>query len=56
MVDEKCSADEVDNLVVKIANQQLYMQRIHAKYINDVQAVLNDEQYEKLIKIIKSMQ
>ena len=53
MVDEKCSADEVDDLLVKIADQQLYMQRIHAKCINDVQAVLNDEQYAKLIEIIK---
>ena len=53
MVDEKCSADEVDDLLVKIADQQLYMQRIHAKCINDVQAVLNDEQYAKLIAIIK---
>ncbi|WP_297484848.1 hypothetical protein [Sulfurimonas sp.] len=53
MVDEKCSADEVDDLLVKIADQQLYMQRIHAKCINDVQAVLNDDQYAKLIEIIK---
>jgi len=53
MVDEKCSADEVDDLFVKIADQQLHMQRIHAKCINDVQEVLNDEQYAKLIEIIK---
>lgn len=53
MVDEKCSADEVDNLLVKIADQQLHMQRIHAKCINDVQKVLNDVQYAKLIEIIK---
>ncbi len=53
MVDDKCSADEVDNLLVKIADQQLYMQRIHAKCINEVQEVLNEKQYEKLIEIIK---
>lgn len=53
MVDDKCSAAEVDNLLVKIADQQLYMQRIHAKCINEVQEVLNDKQYEKLIEIIK---
>ena len=53
MVDDKCSADEVDELFVKIANQQLLMQRIHAKCINEVQAVLNDEQYAKLIEILK---
>jgi len=29
------------------------MQRIHAKCINEVQAVLNDEQYAKLIEILK---
>ena len=53
MVDDKCRAEEVDELFVKIADQQLYMQRIHAKCINDVQAILNDEQYSKLIEIIK---
>lgn len=53
MVDDKCSADEVDDLFVKIADQQLYMQRIHAKCINEVQEVLNDEQYAKLIEILK---
>lgn len=53
MVDDKYSANEVDDLFVKIADQQLYMQRIHAKCINEVQEVLNDEQYEKLIEILK---
>ena len=53
MVDEKCSADEVDELFVRIANQQLFMQRIHAKCINEVQAILTDEQYIKLIEILK---
>ncbi len=53
MVDEKCSADEVDDLFVKIADQQLYMQRIHAKCINQVQEILSDAQYGKLIEIIK---
>lgn len=53
IVDDKCSADEVDDLLVKIADQQLYMQRIHAKCINEVQDVLNDEQYAKLIEILK---
>ena len=53
MVDDKYSAAEVDDLLVKIADQQLYMQRIHAKCINEVQAVLNDEQYAKLIEILK---
>ncbi len=53
MVDEKCSAEEVDDLFVKIADQQLYMQRIHAKCINQVQEILSDEQYGKLIEIIK---
>ena len=53
MVDEKYDAAEVDDLLVKIADQQLYMQRIHAKCINEVQEVLNDEQYAKLIKILK---
>lgn len=53
MVDEKCSADEVDDLLIKIADQQLYMQRIHAKCINEVQDVLSDEQYSKLIEILK---
>jgi len=53
MVDDKCSADEVDELFVKIADQQLYMQRIHAKCINEVQDVLNDEQYTKLIEVLK---
>ncbi len=43
----------VDELLVKIADQQLYMQRIHAKCINDVQTILNDVQYSKLIEIIK---
>ena len=46
-------ADEVDDLFVKIANQQLFMQRIHAKCINEVQEVLNNEQYAKLIEILK---
>ena len=53
MVDEKYDAAEVDDLLVKIADQQLYMQRIHAKCINEVQEVLNDEQYAKLIEILK---
>ena len=53
MVDDKYSAAQVDDLLVKIADQQLYMQRIHAKCINEVQAVLNDEQYAKLIEILK---
>jgi len=53
MVDEKCSAKEVDDLFVKIANQQLYMQRIHTKCINHVQEILGDEQYGRLIEIIK---
>jgi len=53
MVDDKYSADEVDDLFVKIADQQLYMQRIHARCINKVQEILNDEQYEKLIEILK---
>ncbi len=53
MVDDKCKADEVDGLIVKIADQQVLMQRIHAKCINDVQDILNDEQYAKLIEIIK---
>ena len=53
MVDDKYDAAQVDDLLVKIADQQLYMQRIHAKCINEVQAVLNDEQYAKLIEILK---
>ena len=53
MVDEKCDADEVDELFVKIADQQLLMQRIHAKCINEVQALLSDEEYKKLIEILK---
>ena len=53
MVDDKCDANEVDELFVKIADQQLYMQRIHAKCINEVQNILNDEQYTKLIEILK---
>ena len=53
MVDDKYDAAQIDDLLVKIADQQLYMQRIHAKCINEVQAVLNDEQYAKLIEILK---
>lgn len=53
MVDDKCDASEVDELFVKIADQQLLMQRIHAKCINEVQDVLSDEQYKKLIEILK---
>ena len=53
MVDEKYNANDVDELFVKIADQQLYMQRIHAKCINEVQEVLNDDQYTKLIEILK---
>jgi hypothetical protein len=53
MVDDKCDASEVDELFIKIADQQLYMQRIHAKCINEVQNILNEEQYAKLIKILK---
>ncbi len=53
MVDDKYDAAQIDDLLVKIADQQLYMQRIHAKCINEVQAVLNDEQYKKLIEILK---
>lgn len=53
MVDDKCDVSEVDDLFVKIAAQQLLMQRVHAKCINDVQKLLNDEQYKKLIEILK---
>ena len=53
MVDDKCDANEVDELFIKIAEQQLYMQRIHARCINKVQDILTAEQYAKLITILK---
>jgi len=53
MIDDKCDASEVDDLFIKISQQQLLMQRIHAICINDVQNILSDEQYNKLIEILK---
>jgi len=53
MVDDKCKAEDVDELFVKIADQQLLMQRIHAKCINKLQGILTTKQYDKLIKILK---
>ncbi len=53
LVEEKGDAETVDDLFVKIADQQLHMQRIHAQCVNEVQRILNDDQYTKLLDVLK---
>jgi len=54
IVDQKCSIEEVDKVFEQIANIQLKMQRIHANCIKDVQSILSDDQYDRLIQILKN--
>ena len=53
LVEQKYRAEDVNELFVKIAEVQLLMQQAHAQCVNDVQNILDDSQYSKLVDILK---